>query len=548
MTEDGAMDSLLAAVAVAAASALNAPSYNSICTSTTPLVFPAVPIAPTILPSPPPLPPCFRTTTSTPVSIPLPISDSASEPPLKGSRVFSTEERKVLEVNYHYNKFPSRLHLHTLATAFGKTMDKVRTWFNNRRALDRKLGRPVSRNPGGSFASESVITHKKFAKVLTAESSLKHIESHDQKLIQGEMSFRQILSLDKSMITDTSASNSPHALVKVNPGDTSWSDFLPHFNKSSPRQSTCGLQTVRVSPLRLRTVRLVIGKTVINGALPDCPDLDNGLELKVLFGKRKLVYEWYCGHHFSDACLTGGPYAKMEIPLATITNIKLAKVAAYSNVILSFHLTPSLFMQTEENIHKFKLRTQQRQYRRVLPHHFPLQEATGSHLICLRPEDGTTLLRLLANHSPTLASLIHFALRSLPNGTPDIPLHSKPSVDLTGSECAIRKYIPYTAIQSINLEAVHHSPTTPPTTNRFDTISLATSDLSHSKFPHTGANVCRELKFNLYESTTSPQAIKKRKREDDISIPNISSSILRTVHDHEKFITASHIHHTVKKE
>jgi len=67
--------------------------------------------------------------------------------PRKGARVFNADEKKILEGEYKQNKFPTRSMITEFGIKLDKPIEKIRTWFNNRRALDRKQGIDVQRLP-----------------------------------------------------------------------------------------------------------------------------------------------------------------------------------------------------------------------------------------------------------------------------------------------------------------------------------------------------------------------------------------------------------------
>lgn len=56
-----------------------------------------------------------------------------------GARVFTKQEQIELRNAYDENPYPSRRKLTELSYALGKPRGKLKTWFNNRRAKDRRI-------------------------------------------------------------------------------------------------------------------------------------------------------------------------------------------------------------------------------------------------------------------------------------------------------------------------------------------------------------------------------------------------------------------------
>lgn len=84
-----------------------------------------------------------------------PIPPENSRP--KGSRVFSMQEKTILECNYARNKFPVRAHFGILGSVMGKSKEQTRRWYNKRRALDRKKHIDVERKSAEEEASPGLL-------------------------------------------------------------------------------------------------------------------------------------------------------------------------------------------------------------------------------------------------------------------------------------------------------------------------------------------------------------------------------------------------------
>ena len=421
MADDTAMGSLLAAVAVAAAtSTTNSQSHhrppaspqppvqsnpvqpnpipNKLApidipkhppSSSSPALPPPPPPLPPPLPSPPPLPPVvirkshpqlpsLAVDVNVTTNHPFPSSPSADKK--KGARIFSANEKTILEANYARNKFPSRLHMETLANAMAKPTEKVRTWYNNRRALDRKLGFNVNRNhfyhPSPPSTHPIILPPTQPPSPPTEKPSF---QTPSPVPVPRPPPISPLTNPRNSQLP-SSPSPPPSNPPSLNP---------------PPKP--------RTSPLRIRNVSLCIGSNLICGEIPDKPAADTGLEVKFLFGKKRIAYEWYCGLKYSDAQNTGGPYAKMEMNFATITAIHVLPSPPNTLITFTFSAFPTLFLQTHESMTKYRVRAQQRQYRKVSHQEFPIPVSIQQHTISLHSDDAARVLKLL-REEPTAVS------------------------------------------------------------------------------------------------------------------------------------------------
>lgn len=434
MPDDNAMNSLLAAVEVAAATSTPAPtslqsfqpSSNLIPTTSIPLpLSPIAPPPPLPPPPPPPLPPQLPSPPPLP-PIPQPpvITIREASPPSethsckrKGARIFSSDEKRVLEANYARNKFPSRLHMQTLARAMGKPTEKVRTWYNNRRAFDRKLGHDVQRNAAHSVSLASSPATPFAPASPTAVPTNPPIEEPvilpSRVIASPVLPPAHGLSAAKPRGTDVddAAQLKNHidesGMVNVTPSAIAWAPSVSPV--TAPRQDLTATtpppsasNRFRLSPLRIRNGKLAMGTMEICGQVSESADRDQGLEVKFLFGKKKVVYEWYCGDNFADERNTGGPYAKMEMNFASVHAMQLVKEGPNSILHLTFSTPATLFLQTPESMDKYKVRSQQRQYRKVSIDEFPIRVISNQHRIWMRTEDAVRISKILMEDVPVL--------------------------------------------------------------------------------------------------------------------------------------------------
>lgn len=465
MADDGAMHSLLAAVAAAAASSASPspnrrrpqppdpavspqPSSPSVDRHSPP---PPPPLPPP-LPVPPPLPPqqMRRQPPPPPLSSPhppqpkqqpqpqqfppkhhpqsLPLTNlpalPAYEKKRKGARIFSAQEKDILEANYAKNKFPSRLHMETLGKALGKGSEKVRTWYNNRRATDRRQGIDVTRNatddltptsssfPSSPFPSPSPLVEET---VLLPSHVLAHLQPTNVQPTPPSASPnppttpKPQTSSAPSLPPRTPDSRFPTATspyVNVTPSSISWAPSIANTPTTHFSPASYPSNRFRISPLRIRHVCISLASHFLFGELPHNLQLDRGLEVKFLFGKKRVVYEWYYGHDHSLAQTTGGPYCKMEMNFASICDMQLFTRPTMSMLILSFSLMPTLFLQTQQSMDKYKLRSQQRQYRRVSSSEFPIPVHQHNHAILLRSDEAIRTVKILLEDTPRLTSVL----------------------------------------------------------------------------------------------------------------------------------------------
>lgn len=410
-----------------------------------PLNIPPPPPLPPRLPSPPPVPPSTSlrpssttsaSSPSAPLTTPRPSASAtprarstplSHEQPKKGARIFSQQEKNVLETNYAKNKFPSRVHMNTIARALNKSTDKVRTWYNNRRALDRKMGFDVARNTPATPRSERRTPSTPTASVAAAQtpvseglSRMGDADRDDAVILPPNLSREspavmktprhterslthgQFVGATTTWVPTVSPLTAPTQMKKGFPATPEGSTPASPGMHSSSR--------FRIPPLRVRHVRLVIGNATIYGEVANDPPLDQGLEVKFLFGKRRIVYEWYCGQDYSQSQDTGGPYAKMEMTFASISKFRVVQGPSTTQIYLSFGSGPLLFLQTDESMNKFKQRAQQRQYRKVGVNEFPITAARDEHVVYMKTEEASRVCNILIEDYPALQKVFETAV------------------------------------------------------------------------------------------------------------------------------------------
>lgn len=310
--------------------------------------------------------------------------------------------------------------MHTLARAMGKPTEKVRTWYNNRRAFDRKLGHNVQRNTSHtvSLASSPAtpVTPNASAPASTNPPVEEPVILPSRVIASPVLPPAHGIPSAKTCGTDNDddAQFGDHideaGMINVTPSAIAWAPSVSPV--TVPRQDLAvstpppsASSRFRLSPLRIRNGKLAMGATEICGQVPEDTDRDQGLEVKFLFGKKKVVYEWYCGDNFADERNTGGPYAKMEMNFTSVHAMQLVKEGPNSILRLTFSTPATLFLQTPESMDKYKVRAQQRQYRKVGIDEFPIRAISNQHRIWMRTEDAVRVSKILLEDVPVLQAM-----------------------------------------------------------------------------------------------------------------------------------------------
>lgn len=413
--------------------------------------------------------------------------------PRKGARVFTSDERAILEDEYKLNKFPTRIMMESFASRLRKPTEKVRTWFNNRRAFDRKQGVDVVRVPMNRTLSSNVgnnIIHNSATPsastttqtiAITAQQQQQRLENNVKRehvkslfpqppvlpappptppnippiantnAIQTaptsssletsigipaksstlavssgfngsvvpsmgiastprnvKQKFTTTNPIPTLTLTPETPSRSPTSSRNLTPSSAirRISNVTPAHsigtpNRITPLRSSAGRP--RLTPVRLRNARLRLGSSELKG---EGHTDDVGLEVKFLFGKKRLVYEWYCGENYADAKVTGGPYAKMETNFDSLYSMKFVRTRDGSIIEMTLSDTPALYRQSDDNMHKFKVRSQQRQYQRASINAFNVDVSAKDHRIFLRSDEAARVRKTILDSVPELAALV----------------------------------------------------------------------------------------------------------------------------------------------
>ncbi|CAN8076575.1 unnamed protein product [Agarophyton chilense] len=346
--------------------------------------------------------------------------------------------------------------METLGKALGKGTEKVRTWYNNRRATDRRQGIDVTRNAADELSAsaafptscpvieETVLLPSHVLAHPTPPSSRPN-PTHAKPTNASPIHANDSCIAAPVPITPDARKLPPQSspYVNVTPSSISWAPSIANTPSNHFSHSPYPSNRYRISPLRIRHVCLALGSQFLYGELPHNLQLDRGLEVKFLFGKKRVVYEWYYGQDYSMAQSTGGPYCKMEMNFSSISTMQLFTSTAMSMLVLSFSTIPALFVQTQQSMDKYKLRSQQRQYRKVSQIEFPVRADEQLHAILLRPDEAIRTAKILFEDSPRLLSIFQVHndkpfpiqlpsvlqnLQHLPSSPPDstMPMQSTP--------------------------------------------------------------------------------------------------------------------------
>lgn len=147
---------------------------------------------------------------------------------------------------------------------------------------------------------------------------------------------------------------------------------------------------------------------MLHGEIFHDPPLDQGLEVKFLFGKKRIVYEWYYGENYKVSNETGGPYARMEMTFSTMTKFDVVQGPATTTITTAFTHDPHLYVQTEESIDKFKQRAQQRQYRKVEKEEFPIKVSRNGHVMFMKTTEAVRVCTILSEDYPEIRTISKF--------------------------------------------------------------------------------------------------------------------------------------------
>lgn len=414
-------------------------------------------------------------------------------PKKKGARVFTKEEKDILAEAYEKECFPLRRDLEELARRFGKPVRKVKTWFNNRRSLDRKSGRQLVRptkadrksvlgledGSSGDGGDEKRVEiragasgdNNKVERISVKDHHNNNDVEDNNKEDEGEKKSARRQGLFAGFLSGTPrrdavgdddtriitplrslsrempffATPGPAPIPTLAPIPTPGSIAQHQIFRSTPvtnGKPATGMTTptprpsatpntagpvkrpssgrAKLSPARFRRVALEISGKMLEGE--DHKVRDNGLELKFLYGKRKISYEWYVGPEGTDSSVTGGPFTKMEINFDSIWRLNFVRGPNGCLVEVFMSDAPQMLLQTEVNISQFQNRTQQRQYRRVKREEglkvTDIDMNAQMHRIYMRADDAARVHKTLLEQFPELGNVLQVSYQTPQFSTP----------------------------------------------------------------------------------------------------------------------------------
>mmetsp|Transcript_5840 Transcript_5840/g.17489 ORF Transcript_5840/g.17489 Transcript_5840/m.17489 type:complete len:496 (-) Transcript_5840:1369-2856(-) len=236
--------------------------------------------------------------------------DESNEPKL-GARIFNDTQQRRLKQVFQENQYPSRMELNELSDEFGTPLGKVKTWFNNQRAKARRM-------------------HGEYAPNLDED-----VADASSKTQEGpEMG---------SPITQPSTID---ATKLVRP--------RREQHEKSPLPSS------------LRAVSLTVGSWACEGFEDELKG--DGLEVKILYGRRRFVYEFYIGDNIVEALERGGPYCKVEVLFDNIDKISFVETPQ-SGFDIELKDEPDCYIQPVSNFAPYAARKKQRLYLRCMDVH-----------------------------------------------------------------------------------------------------------------------------------------------------------------------------------
>jgi len=93
--------------------------------------------------------------------------------------------------------------------------------------------------------------------------------------------------------------------------------------------------------------------------------------------------------------------------------------------------TPALYLQSENNMHKYKARSQQRQYLKAAADQFSVDVTAKDHCIHLRSDEAARVKKTILDSVPELAILVHESTPSHINASPS-PTPGPGAFDIAG--------------------------------------------------------------------------------------------------------------------
>lgn len=356
--------------------------------------------------------------------------------PRKGARIFSRNEHATLERSYAVCKFPDREELLRLAHQFGKHPRKIRTWFNNRRSSDRKDNIPIEPPPVHTNRSipKKLLDHAvNFPVTPTSRHTTPSSASSERNDVESAVD----LSAPQTPVPPRPSGAPDVVALTPERWRAALDDGVAGHSAAEAATRVPHPWHVRRATLSILTTAEVAPDPATSSSSPSAspspqtasPSLhglpytrtmaksgvpDSGLEVKFLFGKRRIAYEWYCGKGTfqADAMQTGGPYAKVEFSFSSVSQFAIRNSSAHDlpGACVEIHLkeSPTLLLQPQHSIARFQTRSQQRQYARVSVDEFPVPQLMHAkhHRIFLRADDARRLRTSVTAMNCELRSLL----------------------------------------------------------------------------------------------------------------------------------------------
>ncbi|KAA8499812.1 hypothetical protein FVE85_7397 [Porphyridium purpureum] len=292
----------------------------------------------------------------------------------KGSSEFSPSELEGMARLFEACPYPKKDELESLAASFGKPLRKVRTWFNNRRAKQVRMRRQAaSPDSTGSDTPRSDVGDSP-SRHATLESTAKRQDSFP--LRSGSPSanvktseanshrFQAQKNSASSLPLDTASQNESHvhdAASAVPPSESLRKRKAWRIDEQSSASSS-----KTPAALSLHRTKLAIGsKWACESLVQTFADKEwSTLEIKFLFGRRKLRYELFLGDDLASAMQKGGPYGAIDIKFSSIDSFSFEEDALHY-VYLNLVVNPrelEYLLQPQSNFEEYKNRTKQRLY------------------------------------------------------------------------------------------------------------------------------------------------------------------------------------------
>lgn len=89
--------------------------------------------------------------------------------------------------------------------------------------------------------------------------------------------------------------------------------------------------------------------------------MGSGIEVKVLYGRRRIAYEFFVGEDYREAMIVGGPFCKVELLFDNVKEIYFDGAVTNTFRVILFS-PPNVFIQPESNFKAYAGREKQRLY------------------------------------------------------------------------------------------------------------------------------------------------------------------------------------------